>query len=88
MKRDDLLPGVTVTDCPPVAVYDAHRAIRRARRKAVIYDAAQLLLLGGAEDLLGGDRGGDGDAVGGAGEAARRMCRCWTGTIRCSWLGR
>jgi hypothetical protein len=52
MKREDLLPGVTVTDFPPVAVYDARRAIRRARRKAVIYDAAQLLLLAGVDWLF------------------------------------
>jgi len=52
MTRDPLLPGVTVTDCPPVAVCDAHRAIRGARRKAVLYDVAQLLLLAGVDWLF------------------------------------
>lgn len=46
MANKELLPGINPDDtCPPVAVFDSHRAIARARRRAAFRDAAQLLLL-------------------------------------------
>lgn len=49
--RDRLLPGVKTTACPPRVVCDAHGAIRGARRRAFMRDAAQVALLV-AVDLL------------------------------------
>ena len=52
MARRDLLPGVSPEDCPPAVVFDSARAIRRARRRAAIRDAAQLILLAGVDYLF------------------------------------
>ena len=52
MTRRDLLPGVTTVECPPVAVIDSFREIRRARRIAFARDAAQLILLAGVDFLF------------------------------------
>ena len=52
MTRRDLLPGVTTAECPPVAVIDSFREIRRARRIAIARDAAQLILLAGVDYLF------------------------------------
>ena len=49
MARRDLLPGVVDDGCPPVAVFDSQRAIRRARRNAAIRDAIQLVFLFGVD---------------------------------------
>ena len=45
MPTRDLLPGVTTDSCPPRVVFDAHTAIRRARRRAYVRDAIQIVLL-------------------------------------------
>jgi hypothetical protein len=45
MPRNELLPGVSTSACPPRVVYDAHTAIRRARRRAFVRDGMQLSLL-------------------------------------------
>jgi len=45
MPTNELLPGVSTTTCPPRVVYDAHTAIRRARRRAWWRDGMQLALL-------------------------------------------
>ena len=45
MPARELLPGVTTDSCPPRVVFDAHTAIRRARRRAMVRDAAQISLL-------------------------------------------
>lgn len=45
MPKPDLLPGVTTVACPPDVVCDARGAIRKARRRAMMRDAAQLSLL-------------------------------------------
>lgn len=45
MPKNDLLPGVSTTACPPRVVCDAHRAIRNARRRVWLRDGLQLSLL-------------------------------------------
>lgn len=45
MPKDELLPGVSTTSCPPQVVFDAHKAIRRARRRMMLRDGLQLALL-------------------------------------------
>lgn len=45
MPKDELLPGVSTSSCPPRVVCDAHKAIRRARRRAWLRDGLQLSLL-------------------------------------------
>lgn len=45
MPKDQLLPGVSMTSCPPRVVCDAHAAIRRARRRVWVRDGVQLVLL-------------------------------------------
>jgi hypothetical protein len=45
MPKDQLLPGVSTTSCPPRVVCDAHDAIRRARRRVWVRDGVQLVLL-------------------------------------------
>jgi len=45
MPKPDLLPGVTCAECPPRIVCDAHSAIRRARRRAIVRDVIQIGLL-------------------------------------------
>ncbi|HEX9163296.1 MAG TPA: hypothetical protein VF980_16435 [Thermoanaerobaculia bacterium] len=47
-----MLPGVATADCPPAVVFDSRRAIRRARLRATIADAAQLILLIGVDWLF------------------------------------
>jgi hypothetical protein len=45
MPRRELLPGVTADSCPPAVVCDAHAAIRKARRRAIARDVAQIVLI-------------------------------------------
>lgn len=45
MPKNDLLPGVSTTSCPPRVVCDAHRAIRSARRRVWLRDGLQFSLL-------------------------------------------
>src|SRR5688572_23990804 len=45
MPKIDLLPGVTSRSCPPRVVIDAHAAIRKARHRAMLRDAMQVILL-------------------------------------------
>ncbi|HUR82039.1 MAG TPA: hypothetical protein VM733_14840 [Thermoanaerobaculia bacterium] len=45
MPKQELLPGVSTTSCPPRVVCDAHAEIRRARRRVWIRDGVQLALL-------------------------------------------
>lgn len=45
MPKPELLPGVTTAECPPRIVCDAHNAIRRARRRAVLRDGLQVALI-------------------------------------------
>jgi len=45
MPTHELLPGVSTTACPPRVVYDAHAAIRRARRRALLRDGLQISML-------------------------------------------
>lgn len=52
MARHDLLPGVTVADCPPRVVFDSKRAIRRARFRATLRDGVQVILLGAVDYLF------------------------------------
>ncbi|HEV8660740.1 MAG TPA: hypothetical protein VGS96_19210 [Thermoanaerobaculia bacterium] len=52
MARRELLPGITADDCPPVAVFDSRRAITRARRRMILHDAAQFILLAGVDWLF------------------------------------
>ena len=49
MARRDLLPGVSIDGCPPAIVFDSRRAIRRARRRVLLRDLAQFLLLAGVD---------------------------------------
>lgn len=52
MQTTKLLPGVTADSCPPPVVCDAHDAIRRARRRAIIRDTAQIVLLAAIDYLF------------------------------------
>jgi len=52
MPKQKLLPGVTTDSCPPAIHCDAHREIRKARRRAFARDAMQLLLLGAVDYLF------------------------------------
>jgi len=52
MPRRNLLPGITTDDCPPIAVIESRRAIARARRRAILRDAAQFILLAGVDWLF------------------------------------
>ncbi len=45
MPRNELLPGVSASSCPPRVVCDAHDAIKRARRRAWVRDGMQVSLL-------------------------------------------
>jgi hypothetical protein len=49
MRRQDLLPGVSDAECPPVAVIESRVAIHRARRKAALHDVLQLCLIGAVD---------------------------------------
>jgi hypothetical protein len=50
--HDPLLPGITERDCPPRVVCDPRPEIRRARRRALLRDAAQLGLVIAVDALL------------------------------------
>jgi hypothetical protein len=52
MPKNELLPGVSTSSCPPRVVCDAHDAIKRARRRAWIRDGVQLALLAGVDYLF------------------------------------
>jgi hypothetical protein len=52
MPKNELLPGVSTTSCPPRVACDAHAAIRRARRRVWIRDGVQLALLLGVDWLF------------------------------------
>ncbi len=45
MPTRELLPGVTTDACPPQVLCDAREAIRKARRRALAKDIAQLAIL-------------------------------------------
>jgi hypothetical protein len=45
MPTSELLPGVSQDSCPPIVTCDAHDAIRKARRRALIRQAGQLAIL-------------------------------------------
>jgi len=49
---NELLPGVTTDACPPRVVCDAHEAIRKARRRAMLKDIGQLAILVGVDWLF------------------------------------
>jgi hypothetical protein len=52
MRRQDLLPGVSEAECPPVAVIESRVAILRARRRAALHDGLQLVLLAAVDYLV------------------------------------
>lgn len=52
MPTRELLPGVTTDSCPPRVVCDAHVAIRKARRRALLRDIGQLTILVGVDWLF------------------------------------
>jgi hypothetical protein len=52
MPKNELLPGVSTSSCPPRVACDAHDAIKRARRRAWIRDGLQLALLFAVDYLL------------------------------------
>ena len=45
MPKPELLPGVADDSCPPRVVCDARTAIRRARRRALLRDVLQIVLI-------------------------------------------
>jgi hypothetical protein len=51
-RRQDLLPGVSDAECPPIAVIESRVAIHRARRKAALHDFLQLLFVGAVDYLV------------------------------------
>jgi hypothetical protein len=52
MPADLMLPGVSTDNCPPRVLCDANAEIRRARRRAVIRQAGQLVILAGVDWLF------------------------------------
>jgi hypothetical protein len=52
MPNHQLLPGVVTTACPPRVACDAHRAIRAAKRRAVMRDVMQLVLVAAVNVLF------------------------------------
>ncbi|MGN6185648.1 MAG: hypothetical protein ACTHQM_18570 [Thermoanaerobaculia bacterium] len=52
MPTRDLLPGVNEDSCPPRVLCDAHLAIRKARRRALMKDIGALALLAGVDWLF------------------------------------
>lgn len=52
MPKSELLPGVTTPACPPSVACDAHETIRKARRRAIVCDVAQVVLLLGVDYLF------------------------------------
>ena len=49
MARRDLLPGVTIDDCPPRIVTNSADVVSSARRRAVLRDLANVFLLAGVD---------------------------------------
>ena len=47
--RPHLLPGVSIAGEPPQVVFESRRVVRRARLRAALRDAADLLLLVGVD---------------------------------------
>lgn len=52
MANDALLPGVTRTQVPPAVVFDSRDAIRRARRRRVLRDVIDIVLLVAVDALF------------------------------------
>jgi hypothetical protein len=52
MRRQELLPGVSDAECPPVAVIESRVAIHRARRRAALQDVLHLLLIAAVDYLV------------------------------------
>jgi hypothetical protein len=52
MTMKELLPGIDPEATPRVVFVDSRSAVSRARRRAVVRDAAQILLLGGVDWLF------------------------------------
>jgi len=53
MPKHDLLPGVESAGCPPRVACDAHLAIRRARRRALVRDGLQVSFILAVDYLFG-----------------------------------
>lgn len=45
MRKPDLLPGVVTDSCPPVIVIGSRETIVRARRRAIVRDVTNLMIL-------------------------------------------
>ena len=45
MPRPDLLPGVLTDSCPPAVVVDSRQTVLQARRRALVRDVSNLVLL-------------------------------------------
>jgi hypothetical protein len=52
MPNDPLLPGVTTSHVPPAVVFDSRNAIRRARRRRVVHDVLDVVLLAAVDALF------------------------------------
>lgn len=52
MPKNELLPGVSTSSCPPRVVCDAHDAIKRARRRAWLRDGLQFSLVLAVDSLF------------------------------------
>ena len=52
MPDRELLPGVTTGSCPPRVACDAHAAIRKARRRAIVRDVVLIALDAAIDDLF------------------------------------
>jgi hypothetical protein len=52
MTMKELLPGIDPEATPRVVFVDSRSAVSRARRRAVVRDAAQILLLAGVDWLF------------------------------------
>ncbi len=52
MPNPELLPGVITDSCPPRVVCDAHMAIRKARRRAILRDAVLIVLVASVDYLF------------------------------------
>lgn len=52
MPKPELLPGVTSEHCPPAVVCDAHAAIRKARRRALVRDVVLIALVASVDYLF------------------------------------
>ncbi len=49
MPKSDLLPGVVTDSCPPAVVIDSRHTVRKARRRALFRDVANLVILGAVD---------------------------------------